>query len=71
MRIVSADELDRVLTHAALVDALAEAFQADIEVPPRHVHMIPQPSGNEAKLLLMPASASAVPILAAAKFRPR
>src|SRR5688572_20354469 len=55
MQIVSADDLGRVLTHAALVDALHDAFRADIEVPPRHVHMIPQPSGSEAKLLLMPA----------------
>ena len=55
MRIVSADDLARVLTHAALIDALAEAFRADITVPDRHVHMIPQPSGSEAKLLLMPA----------------
>ena len=55
MRIVSADDISRVLTHAALVDALHDAFRADIEVPPRHVHMIPQPSGSEAKLLLMPA----------------
>lgn len=55
MRIVSADDVARVLTPGALVDALQEAFRADIEVPPRHVHMVPQPSGNEAKLLLMPA----------------
>jgi ornithine cyclodeaminase len=55
VRIVSADDLDRVLTHAALIDALDAAFRADVEVPPRHVHMIPQPSGSEAKLLLMPA----------------
>jgi alanine dehydrogenase len=55
VRIVSADDLDRVLTPAALVDALHDAFRADVEVPPRHVHMIPQPSGSEAKLLLMPA----------------
>ncbi len=55
MRIVSSDDISRVLTHAALVDALHDAFRADIEVPPRHVHMIPQPSGSEAKLLLMPA----------------
>jgi ornithine cyclodeaminase/alanine dehydrogenase-like protein (mu-crystallin family) len=55
VRIVSADDVSRVLTHPALVDALHDAFRADIEVPPRHVHMIPQPSGSEAKLLLMPA----------------
>jgi ornithine cyclodeaminase len=55
VRIVSADELNSVLTHSALIDALADAFRADIAVPDRHVHMIAQPSGSEAKLLLMPA----------------
>ena len=55
MQIVSADDIARVLTYGALVDALADAFRADIAVPDRHVHMIPQPSGSEAKLLLMPA----------------
>jgi ornithine cyclodeaminase len=55
VRIITADDIGRVLTHAELIDALAEAFRADIDVPPRHHHMIPQPSGSEAKLLLMPA----------------
>lgn len=55
MRIVNAGEIDRVLSYGALIDALAEAFRADIEVPLRHTHMIAQPSGGEAKLLLMPA----------------
>lgn len=55
MRIVTADDLDRVLTHAGLIDVLADAFRADITVPDRHTHMIPQPSGSDAKLLLMPA----------------
>jgi ornithine cyclodeaminase len=44
-----------VLNYEALIEALADAFRADITAPPRHTHMIPQPSGNEAKLLLMPA----------------
>lgn len=55
MRIVSADDIARVLTPGMLIDALAVAFRADIAVPDRHAHMIPQPSGSEAKLLLMPA----------------
>lgn len=55
MRIVTADDISRVLTYPALTDALDAAFRADIAVPPRHTHMIPQPSGSEAKLLLMPA----------------
>ena len=55
MQIVSAADIARVLTHGALIDALADAFRADITVPERHAHMIPQPSGVDAKLLLMPA----------------
>lgn len=55
MRILGAEDIARVLTPGALIDALAEAFRADITVPDRHTHMIPQPSGSEAKLLLMPA----------------
>jgi ornithine cyclodeaminase len=43
------------LSYGALIDALADAFRADISAPPRHHHMIPQPSGSQAKLLLMPA----------------
>jgi ornithine cyclodeaminase len=54
-RFVSADDIARVLTHAALVDALAQAFRSDIVAPDKIAHMIPQPSGSEAKLLLMPA----------------
>ena len=55
MRIVTADDLARVLSYGALIDALADAFRADIAVPERHARMIPQPGGSEAKLLLMPA----------------
>ena len=55
MRIVTADDIHRVLSYSALIDAIADAFRADIEVPLRHTHMIPQPNGPDAKLLLMPA----------------
>jgi len=55
VRIVTAEDISRVLTYPALIEALAHAFRADVEVPPRHAHMIPQPGGSEAKLLLMPA----------------
>lgn len=55
MRIVCAEDIARVLSPGELIDALAETFRADIVVPERHTHMIPQPSGSEAKLLLMPA----------------
>lgn len=54
MRVVTAEDLDRVLTYPALIEALREAFRSDITVPPRHHHAVPQP-GAEATLLLMPA----------------
>jgi ornithine cyclodeaminase len=54
LRIVTAGDLDALLSYGALVDALAEAFRADIEVPVRHHHTIAQP-GADATLLLMPA----------------
>ncbi len=58
MRIVSADDIERTLTYPALIDALAAAFQADIEVPPRHHHVIASSGFKptaDATLLLMPA----------------
>ncbi len=54
MRFVTAEELGRILRYPALVDALAEGFRADITVPVRHHHTLPQP-GADATLLLMPA----------------
>jgi ornithine cyclodeaminase len=50
MRSITAEEIDRVLTYPALVEALRAAFAAKITVPVRHHHAI----GN-AMLLLMPA----------------
>ncbi len=55
LRIVTADDLNRLLSYDALIDALAEAFRSDIEVPEKIAHFIPLPSGSEAKVLLMPA----------------
>jgi alanine dehydrogenase len=55
MRVITADEINRVLTYPALIEALRDGFRADIESPLRHTHMIPQPTGSEAKVLLMPA----------------
>lgn len=56
MRIVSAADIAGLLTHSDLVDALGEAFRAEISVPLRHHHRIAQPDGSpEAMLLLMPA----------------
>ena len=54
MRIVTAGDIDRVLTYPLLIDALTEAFRGEIAVPVRHHHSIPQP-GADATLLLMPA----------------
>jgi ornithine cyclodeaminase/alanine dehydrogenase-like protein (mu-crystallin family) len=50
MRTVTADDIDRVLSYPTLVEALREAFRAEIAAPVRHHHAI----GN-AMLLLMPA----------------
>jgi ornithine cyclodeaminase len=55
LRIVTADDIARALSYDALIDALAEAFRADHTAPPKIAYMIPQPSGSEAKVLLMPA----------------
>jgi ornithine cyclodeaminase len=55
LHIVTADDIARALTFEALIETLAEAFRADISVPPKIAHMVPQPSGSEAKVLVMPA----------------
>jgi ornithine cyclodeaminase/alanine dehydrogenase-like protein (mu-crystallin family) len=55
MRVITAEEVDLALPYGALIQALREAFRADIETPLRHTHMIAQPGGGQAKLLLMPA----------------
>lgn len=54
MRVVTGEDIQRILTYGGLVDALAEAFRSDIAVPVRQHHTIPQ-SGADATLLLMPA----------------
>lgn len=54
MRIVTSDDISRVLTYGALADALADAFRGDIAVPARHHHTLARP-GGDATLLLMPA----------------
>ncbi|HSP26045.1 MAG TPA: ornithine cyclodeaminase family protein [Saliniramus sp.] len=54
MRVVSANEVDSALTFEGMVDALAEAFTADIVTPVRHHHEIER-EGATATLLLMPA----------------
>ncbi|RDI62472.1 ornithine cyclodeaminase family protein [Microvirga subterranea] len=54
MHVISAAEIDRVLTFPALIDALADAFRGDIVTPVRHHHEIERP-GAHGTLLLMPA----------------
>ncbi len=55
LRIVTADDVDRLLAYDKLIDALADAFRADITVPEKISHFVKQPSGSDAKVLLMPA----------------
>lgn len=59
LRIVTADDINRLLRYDALIDALDEAFRSDIEAPDKIAYFVPQPSGNEAKVLLMPAWSTA------------
>jgi ornithine cyclodeaminase/alanine dehydrogenase-like protein (mu-crystallin family) len=54
MKLVTPEEIDRALDFPALIDALSEAFRADIKIPPRAHIAIPRPDA-EATLLLMPA----------------
>lgn len=54
MHVISAAEIDRVLTFPDLIDALAEAFRGDIVTPVRHHHEIER-NGAHGTLLLMPA----------------
>ena len=54
MQVVSAAEIDQVLTFPALIYALWEAFRGDLVTPVRHHHEIERP-GSHATLLLMPA----------------
>ncbi len=54
MRVVSAAEIDSALDFPSLIEALRQAFRAEIETPLRHGHSIARPDG-EATLLLMPA----------------
>lgn len=54
MRLVSAAEIEAVLEFPALIDAIADAFRANIAAPLRHHHAMRR-EGVEATLLLMPA----------------
>jgi ornithine cyclodeaminase/alanine dehydrogenase-like protein (mu-crystallin family) len=55
MRVVDAGEIDGALTFPALIEALREAFRADVTVPVRHHHEIVRPGMATATHLLMPA----------------
>jgi len=55
MRVVAADDINRLLRYDALIDALDQAFRSDIEAPDKIAHFIPQPLGGDAKVMLMPA----------------
>jgi len=54
MQIVGGDDIARILTYPALIEALEAAFRTEIELPVRHHHRIAQPR-TEATLLIMPA----------------
>jgi alanine dehydrogenase len=54
VRLISAAEIAAVLKFPALIDAIADAFRAEITAPLRHHHAIAR-AGGEATLLLMPA----------------
>jgi ornithine cyclodeaminase/alanine dehydrogenase-like protein (mu-crystallin family) len=58
MRVVTAAEIDGVLTFPVLVEALEAAFRGDMVAPVRHHHEIER-NGSPATLLLMPAWAGA------------
>lgn len=55
MRIVSAADVDRTLTFEGLINALADAFNSDIQAPPRHHHTKHNTHRPDQTLLLMPA----------------
>ena len=61
MRIVTVEEIDRVLTFPALIEALARAFTAGGEMPARHHHEIGTGTASPATHLLMPAWTGEVP----------
>lgn len=58
---VDAQEVDRLLTFPALIDALRAAFAADWVAPVRHHHEIEGKNGGHATLLLMPAWSAEAP----------
>jgi ornithine cyclodeaminase len=54
VRIVTADDINRILDYPALIEALEAAFRAEFAAPAREHHSLPQ-AGTDATLLVMPA----------------
>jgi ornithine cyclodeaminase len=61
MRILTADDLAGIFTFPSLIEALREAFRADIVTPVRHHHTIARSGEPDATLLLMPAWSGGAP----------
>lgn len=61
MRIVTADDLDRLLTFPALVETLRSAFRGGFTAPTRHHHHVGSHEGPGAIHLLMPAWSAGAP----------
>lgn len=55
MRIISAQDVDRALDFATLVEVLREGFRKGAIQPVRHHHTVERPEGQPSTLLLMPA----------------
>jgi len=55
MLTLDAQQVAAALPYAQLIDALALAFQGEVDVPLRAHHEVPVPGGNAGTLLLMPA----------------
>jgi ornithine cyclodeaminase len=55
MRLIDSETIDRVLTRAAMVEALAVGFREAVVTPVRHHHPLGRDGEADAMLLLMPA----------------
>ncbi|MEJ0096754.1 MAG: lipopolysaccharide assembly protein LapA domain-containing protein [Bauldia sp.] len=55
MRVVGADEIERLLDYRRLIEAIRAGFSGAVFAPPRQHHRIQRPGAAEATLILMPA----------------
>jgi len=55
MRVITADEVDRLLDFPGLVATLRQAFAEGVVQPVRHHHTVDRPDGAATTLLVMPA----------------